>query len=278
MPSVSVIIPTYNRLDFLQAAVDSVLKQTYTNFELIVVDDGSSDGTYERYSTCKPPVAYARTEHSGVSAARNHGIRLASGQLIAFLDSDDQWLPGKLAKQTAYFQDNPGVMLCQTEETWIRSGKQVSPKIIHTKPDGDVFERSLELCVVSPSSVMMRREFFEIVGMFDENLPACEDYDLWLRTSYRMEIPLLPEPLTIKYGGHDDQLSKKLWGMDRFRVYALQKLLHEPVSDHQRKKVIDEIHKKCKVLMIGALKRHRYIYAFKSAMTGRFPNLKWGIL
>lgn len=278
MPSVSVIIPTNNRYNFLCAAVKSVREQTFEDYELIIVDDGSTDRTKNHFSNAESPIRYIHQDQSGVSAARNNGIRSAVGKYIAFLDSDDYWLPDKLSVHVEFMQENPEVMICQTDETWIRNGKSVSQKSKHKKPSGDIFDRSLELCIVSPSAVMMRKEFFEKVGLFDERLPVCEDYDLWLRTACQMEVPLIPEALTVKQGGHDDQLSKKLWGMDRFRIYALQKLLGERISKEQRKKVISEIRKKSTVLTNGAIKRHRYLFALKTLMVRRFPGAKLSLI
>ena len=278
MPQVSVIIPTYNRLNFLKNAVESVLNQTYREYEIIIVDDGSTDETYKHYRNSDPPVRCIHQAHSGVSAARNRGICEAKGSFVAFLDSDDYWLPNKLAEQSEFLQNHPDILLCQTEETWMRNGNRINLKKKHKKPFDDVFDKSLELCIISPSAVMMRKEFFDTVGLFDERLLVCEDYDLWLRASYRMKVPLIAEALTVKQAGHEDQLSQSLWGMDRFRVYALQKLLNELVSGEQRKKVKAEIGKKCSVLMNGAVKRHRYLFALKSALTKRFPARRWGLI
>lgn len=278
MPLVTVIIPTYNRLKFLAEAVDSVLNQTFKDFELLIIDDGSTDGTHERFSNAAPPIRYIHQPHTGVSAARNRGIKEAEGSFIAFLDSDDCWLPEKLAVQVDFLQKHPEVLICQTEEKWIRCGKHANPKNIHKKPSGNVFDKSLLLCVISPSAVMMRKKFFEIVGLFDEKLPVCEDYDLWLRAAYRMEVPLIPKPLTVKHGGHDDQLSGTFWGMDRFRVYALQKLLDEPISEEQRSQVTAEIGKKCSILIKGALKRHRYLFAIRAVLTKKIPTRQWGLI
>ncbi|MFC1556888.1 glycosyltransferase family 2 protein [candidate division KSB1 bacterium] len=272
------IIPTRNRLNSLRKAVKSVLEQTFQDFEILIIDDGSTDETFERMCKRRYPVRYYYQPHFGVSAARNRGIGLAKGGYIAMLDSDDTWMPEKLDKQVRFLNDNPDVLICQTEEIWIRNGTQVNPGKRHEKPSGAIFDKSLDLCVVSPSSVMMRTQFFDEVGLFDEKLPACEDYDLWLRAAYRIEIPLIREYLTVKYGGHDDQLSRRHWGMDRFRVYSLQKLLAHPLRDDQRRKVIDEIRKKCAVLLNGAVKRARYYYAFKVMMTRLLPSFKWGIL
>ena len=213
MAAVSVIIPTFNRARKVSRAISSVLAQTFLDFELIVVDDGSSDGTKDmtaRFGTRINLIAH--TTNLGVSAARNTGIRRSSAPLIAFLDSDDYWLPEKLATQMSFFETQPHALACQTEEIWIRKGQRVNPGKRHIKPSGDIFESSLKLCLVSPSAVMLKRSLLDEVGLFDEHLPACEDYDLWLRISCRHPVYLLDRQLVIKEGGHKDQLSRHYRG------------------------------------------------------------------
>jgi glycosyltransferase involved in cell wall biosynthesis len=256
-PCVSVIVPTYNRAWIVKEAIDSVLSQTYTDFELIVVDDGSTDNTPDLLSAYQDRIIVLRQENAGVSAARNRGIRASSGRLIAFLDSDDLWLPKKLERQTAFFKENPAAMVCQTKETWIRNGKRVNPKKRHQKESGIFFERSLSLCLVSPSAVMIRRSFFDAVDLFDESLPACEDYDLWLRIGYRYPIHLIDEPLIIKRGGHADQLSRAP-GLDRFRIRALVKLLEsDGLSSSQQQAAAEVLRQKCTIYADGCMKRGR---------------------
>ncbi len=255
MPKVSVIIPTYNRRDFVREAIASVLAQSYHDFELLVVDDGSNDDTAAIVQEFAG-VRYILQPNRGVSAARNHGVALSNGELLAFLDSDDLWQPRKLACQVAFFTAHPETCICQSEEIWLRHGTRVNPHYKHRKAGGDIFARSLELCLVSPSAVMLRRELFEQVGGFDESLPACEDYDLWLRIAATEPIYLIETPLVIKRGGHADQLSRRFWGMDRFRVAALGKLLDSGVlSAEQRSKVEETLRMKCSILAQGARKR-----------------------
>ncbi len=273
MPVVSVIIPTYNRLDSLQKTVDSVLSQTFSDFELIIIDDGSTDDTFSRFNNAKLPVRYYYQPHLGVSAARNRGIRLSKGNYIAFLDSDDLWMQEKLKLQYEFMLKSSDIYICQTNEIWIRNGVRINPRQRHIKPSGNIFYKCLELCIISPSAVMMKREFFDIVGLFDETLPVCEDYDLWLRSSYRFEVPLIKENLTVKHGGHSDQLSGSYAGMDRFRIFALQKLLKHPISFEQRKNVLREIKKKSSVLLAGAIKRKRYFFSLRILLARYFPAL-----
>ena len=225
MPRVSVIIPTYNRAGPVVRAVDSVLAQTFSDFELIVVDDGSTDNTAEALATCQGRLTLICRPHGGVSAARNSGLAAARGELIALLDSDDYWRPEKLAAQVRFFDEHPEAVICQTEETWVRRGRRVNSGLRHQKPSGEAFFRSLELCLISPSAVMMRKSLLEEVGVFDESLPACEDYDLWLRVTARYPVHLIEEPLMVKTGGHEDQLSVTTVGLDQYRVKALQKVM-----------------------------------------------------
>jgi GT2 family glycosyltransferase len=190
-----------------------------------------------------------------VSAARNVGVSHSEGRYVAFLDSDDLWRPGKLSRQIAFMDEHSDVQICQTEEIWFRNGVRVNPKAIHRKPSGDIFLRSLDLCLVSPSAVMMRRELFQRLGGFDETFPVCEDYDLWLRIAVELPIPLIPEALVIKRGGHADQLSQSMWGMDRYRVLTLQKLLRANLAGSRRAAVIEVFRRKVGVLANGARKR-----------------------
>ena len=256
-PLVSVIIPTYNRGWILTEAIDSVLAQDYEDFELIVVDDGSTDNTPEILDAYGQDIMVLRQANKGVSAARNRGIAEAGGQLVAFLDSDDFWLPRKLSRQVDFFKLNPDAVINQTEEIWIRNGARVNPKDRHRKPSGMIFERSLGLCLISPSAVMIKKPLFDAVGVFDENLPACEDYDLWLRVSCRYPVHLIDTPLIIKRGGHGDELSKAP-GLDRFRINALEKIIQSgQLADTQRLATLQALREKCSIYANGCLKRGR---------------------
>jgi glycosyltransferase involved in cell wall biosynthesis len=259
MTDISVIIPTYDRASKVIRALASVLYQTFTDYEVIVVDDGSRDGTSDRLAPLTRHIRYLR-HHSnrGVSAARNTGIKAARSPLIAFLDSDDYWLPEKLSVQMDFFRHHPDAVACQTEEVWIRNGIPVNPKRKHLKPSGDIFESSLKLCLVSPSSVMLRRSLFSEVGLFDEDLPACEDYDLWLRISCGYPISLISRPLVVKEGGQEDQLSFRVKGLDRFRIMALLKLINGgQLSAKQLRATVQELSEKCRIYANGCLKRGR---------------------
>ena len=256
MPLVSVIIPTYNRAAWVQEAAASVLAQTFRDYELLVVDDGSTDATLEALVSLGGRLKVLRQEQRlGVSAARNLGAAAAWGDWLAFLDSDDLWLPDKLARQVDYLRSHPHLVICQTEEIWIRNGVRVNPPQTHRKAGGDIFLQSLQRCSVSPSAVMLHRRLFTALGGFDETLPAAEDYDLWLRTAWRYPVGLAPEPLVIKRGGHPDQLSRQR-GLDRFRIRALVKLLQEPnLPEAYRQAAQSTLAQKCRIYAQGCEKR-----------------------
>jgi len=256
MAKVSVIIPTYNRAQVVGEAIDSVLSQTYNDLELIVVDDGSQDETRSVVSSYSSQVTYLHQEHQGVSAARNRGIELARGKYLSFLDSDDLWLKEKLYLQMEGMKSDPETLISYTEEIWIRKGVRVNPMKKHRKYSGMIFEHCLPLCIVSPSSVLIKRQLLDEVGVFDETLEVCEDYDLWLRISARYPIQFIEKPLIVKRGGHGDQLSRKWNGQDRFRIRALVKLLEEDyISTHQREHAWRELVKKCTIYGKGCIKR-----------------------
>ena len=256
-PLISVIIPTYNRGWIIKEAIDSVLAQEYINYELIVVDDGSIDDTHDILNSYQKNFLVLRQNNKGVSAARNRGLAAASGRFIAFLDSDDFWIPQKLSRQVDFFHSNPDALICQTEEIWIRNNVRVNPKKRHKKPSGMIFEPSLSLCLVSPSAVMIKKNLFEEVGLFDETLPACEDYDLWLRVSCRHPVHLIDTPLIIKRGGHDDQLSASP-GLDKFRIKAIKKVIESGLlSAAQYQTAVETLKEKCDIYASGCRKRGR---------------------
>ena len=256
-PLVSVIIPTYNRGWIIKEAVESVLAQDYKPFELIVVDDGSTDHTIDMLGSYDNKIRLVQQANQGVSAARNSGIVEASGHLIAFLDSDDLWLPQKLSRQVNFFHRHPDAMICQTEEIWMRNHVRVNPKKRHKKPSGMIFEPSLSLCLVSPSAVMIKPALLAEVGGFDETLPACEDYDLWLRVSCRYPIYLVDMPLIIKRGGHDDQLSASP-GLDKYRIQAIRKIIEsDMLSASQLQAAVETLKAKCGIYAAGCRKRGR---------------------
>ena len=256
-PAVSVIIPTYNRGWILKEAIDSVLAQEFIDYELIVVDDGSTDDTRAILDSYGRDIIVLAQANKGVSAARNRGIAESRAQLVAFLDSDDLWLPQKLTRQVSFFKSNPAALIGQTEETWVRNGVRVNPKKRHQKLSGMIFEPSLDLCLVSPSAVMIRKALFDTIGTFDESLPACEDYDLWLRVGCRYPVFLIDEPLIIKRGGHEDQLSKAA-GLDKYRIQSMRKLIESgQLSKAQAQVTLRTLKDKCTIFANGCRKRNR---------------------
>jgi glycosyltransferase involved in cell wall biosynthesis len=257
MTKVSVIIPTFNRADKVCRAVSSVIDQTYQDIEIIVIDDASTDNTIERLNEFGSRIKIIRHEKNmGVSAARNSGIRIAKGEYIALLDSDDYWLQEKLEVQIAFFSSNPDAVICQARELWVRHGKRVNPGNKHLKPSDDIFMPSLKLCLVSPSAVMLKRSLLDEVGIFDEAFPVCEDYDLWLRISYKYPVYLIEQDLLVKEGGAPDQLSASIKGMDMYRIKSMIKLYKKGVLDEvQTKALLAELEYKCEVYGNGCIKR-----------------------
>ncbi len=239
-------------------ALESVMAQTCPPAEVVVVDDGSTDGTAELVEERFPGFCVLRQENLGVSAARNRGIEASKGEWIALLDSDDEWQPEKLDRQLAALREFPELRICHTEEIWIRKGRRVNPRRIHAKHGGWIFERCLPLCVMSPSSIVIHRSVFDDVGLFDEALPACEDYDLWLRICSRYPVLYVDEPLVVKYGGHEDQLSSRIRGLDRYRIRALEKLLKDDhLSATDRLASVAMLCRKMEIYIAGAKKRGR---------------------
>ncbi|MBD3392740.1 MAG: glycosyltransferase [Chitinivibrionales bacterium] len=256
---VSVIIPTYNRADAVRQAVGSVLAQTCSDFELIVVDDGSEE-RIDPAALWHPAETRCRcvrlAANSGVALARNAGASLASGKWLAFLDSDDTWHRDKLKRQLAWMRAHPLSRIAQTREIWIRRGKRVNPPATHVKKPGDIFAESLQRCMITSSSVIMEKTLFDETGGFNESLRACEDYDLWLRIACRYQVGLVDAYLLTRYGGHPDQLSASVDRLDRFRVRALLDLLaRSPLSEQQRSLARETLIRKARILAAGSHKR-----------------------
>ena len=255
---ISIVIPTFNRIGSLPRALDSALNQTYQPSEIIVVDNGSSDGTTKLLRERYPSIRLLIEKKLGVSAARNKGIRHSKFQWIALLDSDDAWDKTKLEKQkNALASSQDHFRLVHTDEIWIRNGNKFNQMKKHQKFGGDIFNNCLSLCCISPSSVLINKNIFKEVGYFDESLPVCEDYDLWLKICSQEKILFINQKLTLKYGGHKDQLSKTYWGMDRFRIKSLENLiLNYKLKPEQKINAIKTIVKKLKIIVNGAYKRN----------------------
>lgn len=263
MPLISVIIPTYNRAWSILRALESVMEQSFDNFDVWIVDDGSSDKTREIVQEfvsrgTRVPVNYTVTTNMGVAAARNLGIQKSSGQWIALLDSDDQWVSDKLERQFKYMEAHPEISLIHSGEQWIRNGKRVNPPKAYRKFGGDVFEKCLPVCMIGPSTSIFKRVVFEDAGGFDEEYPVCEDYDFWLRVCMKETVGFIDEDLTVKYGGHEDQLSTTHVAMDYWRIRSLAGIASNTgLSTLRRTAVIEEMHRKGHILLKGYRKHGR---------------------
>ncbi len=254
---VSVIIPTYNREKYLNRCISSVLKQTYSVDEVILINNNSNDNTINLVKREYPYIKIYNEKKRGVSSARNLGIRKSSNQWIAFLDSDDEWKSSKIEKQVSrLLKYGNKYKIIHTNEIWVKNGKYFNQKFKHKKKEGYLFNDCLNICKISPSSVLMNKSLFLKYGLFDNRLMVCEDYELWLRITSKVLVGYLDEPLVIKYGGHEGQLSKKYWGMDRFRVKALEELiLKYNLNVDQKYWAIETLLKKIRILIVGAKKR-----------------------
>jgi len=257
-PLVSVIIPTHDRLPFLREAVASVLAQSYRPLELIVVDDGSRDGSLEWLSAQPGLRALRLAERRGPSAARNAGAAVAAGEYLALLDSDDLFRPEKLARQVPLLEADPGLALCHSDELWLRDGRELRQGPQHEKRGGEIFEHCLPMCRISPSAALLWRSVFEALGGFDEELEVAEDYELWLRLTCQHRVGFVAEPLTVKRGGHPDQLSAKYGQIEKFRIEALRRVLaRAPLTAGQRAAAVATLAQKCEVYARGCEKRGR---------------------
>jgi len=256
---ISVIIPTYNRKKYIKRAIDSVIRQSYKPFEIIVIDDGSTDGTYEliKQSYLSSQISLKKQKNNGVSSARNKGIKLASGDWIAFLDSDDEWFENKLELQVREIKKSK-TFICHTNEIWIRNGIRVNQMKKHQKYGGAIFKKCLDMCRISPSSVMIHRRIFDEIGLFDEGLIICEDYDLWLRISSKYPVLYLDSMLIKKFGGHEDQLSKNINGIEQFRIQSLEKILRTlPLKHSYFNSAKNMVLKKLRIYRSGLIKRNK---------------------
>lgn len=264
-PLISVIIPTYNRQWAVGRAIASVLAQTFQDFELLIVDDGSEDETFSQVlqPLKDPRVKIHRTENRGVSAARNFAVEKSQGQWLAFLDSDDEWKPEKLAEQWQAIKENPHWRWVHTEEIWIRNGQRVNPMTKHAKRGGDIFVDALKLCCVSPSAVMIEKSLLQEAGSFREDFPVCEDYDLWLKLASLHEVGFVDKPLVVKKGGHEDQLSRRFFAMDYWRIMAMGDLLDQPLTPEKIQQTCRELILKAAVLLKG-YRKHSNLQEYDS--------------
>jgi glycosyltransferase involved in cell wall biosynthesis len=253
--NISVVIPTYNRRKTIGRSIDSVLNQTLFPSEIIVVDDGSTDGTSDYIQSNFPSIRLLQQTNKGVSSARNMGIRSSNSDWVALLDSDDEWFPQKLEKQVMTLSQSPDIKFCHTEEIWIRNGVRVNQMKKHQKYGGHIFYKCLDMCRISPSSVLFHQSILDDVGYFDKDLKVCEDYDLWLRITAKFPVLYIDESLIKKYGGHEDQLSRVKDGIESHRIKVLEKLIMKKFTSVQRNAMLKTLIEKLTIFSIGAQKR-----------------------
>ncbi len=262
---IDIIIPTYNRAGVLNRAIESVLNQSYQNFKIMIIDDGSTDETNDilkKYCN-HPQIQILTQKNKGVSAARNYGILNSHSPWISFLDSDDEWLKDKLKKQVDFIQNNPLCQFLHSEEIWMRNNVRVNPKKKHSKNSENIALRSLDFCLISPSTVLLKRTLFEKYGPFKETFIVCEDYDLWNKILARISIDYLNEALVIKYGGHEDQLSTQFVAMDLFRIKSLHDLYEQKDIENSHKLIILEVIKKKAHILLKGYEKHNQLSRIK---------------
>jgi len=227
-PLVSVILPTYNRSNILSRAIESVLIQTYENLELIIVDDASTDDTEEVVSSYEDDrINYIqKTDNQGGAAARNTGILKSDGEIVAFIDSDDEWAPSKLQKQVDVFIKDAKVGVVYTGTTLVNNSKKTKGKVPTEK--GYIYNKQLYMDNISPTSaVAVRRECFTLVGLFDPSLEARQDYDLWLRLSRNYKFDYVSESLVTIYREHEDRISSNISNRIQGQLRILKKIQPE---------------------------------------------------
>jgi glycosyltransferase involved in cell wall biosynthesis len=269
---ISVIIPTYNRIFFLKRSIDSVLEQILKPYEVIIVDDGSSDGTSTMIKKNYPKINLICQENKGVSAARNIGIRASSGDWVCFLDSDDEWKKNKLSEQMLAIKKNTNYSFCHSNEEWIKNGKKINQKKKHKKYGGNIFKECLDMCRISPSSVMINKSVFDDIGFFNEDLVVCEDYELWLRICAHYKVLFVDEPLIIKYGGHEGQLSNSIESIEYYRIKALEYLLSTEMTYENKKEAVKILLFKLGIYLNGLKKRNKILDIVKYNKKIKFWN------
>lgn len=255
---VSVIIPTYNRHDMVRRAVESVINQTVEPYEIIVVDDGSTDSTQE--IIWDDSVRSFRIPHSGFPGfVRNYGVDKSVGDYISFLDSDDIWHPNKLEEQLEFIKRQTDCKVLHTKEKWIMNGKTVSQKKRKHKREGFIFKDSLQGCIIGPSTVLIKRDIFQEFNGFDPTIEVGEDYDLWLRITNKYQIHYIDKELITKYAGHGDQLSFKYGYIEPFKISVLERLIERrELSKANQIIANDSLKSKYDIIINGCLKRGKY--------------------
>jgi len=258
---VTTVIPTYNRPEATIRSLKTVLEQTHTVSEIIVVNDASTDSTIEVLkdfqSTHQIPnlCIIDLPKNLGVSGARNAGITQASHEWIAFLDSDDEWHKDKIKIQLESLKKT-NLLISHTDETWMRAGKVVNKKKHHKKYGGHVYTQSVDMCFIGPSTSIIHKSILDDIGLFDEDLKVCEDYDLWLRVTAKYPVDFVDQELIIKHGGHDDQLSTAFHSMDFWRLKALKKQLTNPLLNAEQIEKTKSVFELKKKNLIFGCKKH----------------------
>jgi glycosyltransferase involved in cell wall biosynthesis len=251
----SVIIPTYNRWPLIQEAIDSVKAQSFSDWELIVADDGSED---ESVASLDSDIRCIELEHSGFPGlVRNRAAALAKGEYLAFLDSDDLWLPQKLELQNEYLKKSPGCRILHSREIWRRGNRIISQiKFTHSR-SGMIFEDALEKCIIGPSTAVIRRDLFEMHGGFREDLRIAEDYELWLRICDQERVGYIDTALTVKRADHGfSQLTEQGEPIEYHRILALKDLVFsDELSREHEALARDTLKRKLSIYIRGAEKR-----------------------
>ncbi len=255
--TISAILPFYNRAATIRRALKSILDQTNSVNKIVLIDDGSTDDWKDQVEDLieNPLIDLIQTPNRGVSHARNIGIEHAQSEWVALLDSDDMWKPNKIQMIKDFSHSEKEQNLIHSNEDWILNGKPLTQLKKHKKYGGYIFDKCLPLCSISPSASLFRRALWSDIGKFDEKMPVCEDYDFWLRVCTKHPAHFITESLVTKFGGHQDQLSRKYRAMDYWRLYALTKwILKNPNKTIHHSLVIEEILKKSNILIQGSKK------------------------
>jgi glycosyltransferase involved in cell wall biosynthesis len=251
---VSVVIPVFNRIDTLKDAIESVFLQTFKDIEIIVIDDDSDINIKDYLTPYLNRIKYIKNKvNCGVSNARNLGIENATGEYIAFIDSDDLWLDFKIEYQLSAMVSK-NYLVCHTDEFWYKNGKFVNQGKKHKKYGGKILMDILDICRISPSTVVIHKSVFKKTGKFNPFLIACEDYDLWLRIASFYEILFLEKKTAVKRSITDDQLSLNTPHMESMRLKSLANFLAKYKNylvHNEIQQILSEIKKKEKIVKKG---------------------------
>lgn len=271
-PLISIVTPTYNRSKFLPEAIDSVLGQTYDNFELLIIDDGSTDDTrvlIEAYQK-DPRIRYFYQSNQGQSVARNKGIAESSGEFICFLDSDNAWLPYKLERSLLEFERFPGAHIVYGDGIIIDELSNELGKSTMQRYSGRITHRLLKDNFISMNTTMTRRQCFDEMGGFNESDRVAEDYELWLRFSTKFEFRYIPESLGF-YREMEHQISsdkeQRLDGNERLLLKFLEQY-PDSVTGKQRQRGLSYFY----------IRKARYemsVKAFRAALSDIAKGIKY---